>query len=289
MLKLEKSYYSFPISFLVVIIVHLIVLFFFKKDTHHQFTMTLPQKQRLHKIEFISPEDLDRLRKVGIKRANKPQIEQPDFKKNSQPTPQMPQAGSAPNYSPPSSNVQKTQPAQSPQMAKQVKVSNTENKNNEKMISVAESHEVLKHDALKSFSFNRNSVAAQKISNFEIRYERPEGVSEDELNSDEKAFYSFYKRSYASYISNLYATYEQVAVSRPQLHRDFENQHLLVARIDYDENGNIVMVKVLKSSDSDDIAYFFEETLKKLVLPNPPKIFVKKKKQFSIYYQVQIN
>ena len=104
-----------------------------------------------------------------------------------------------------------------------------------------------------------------------------------------KAFYSFYKRSYASYVSKLYATYEQMAVARPQLARDFDNQHLLVARIDYDENGNIITIKILKSSNSDDVHHFFEETLKKLVLPNPPKIFVKIKKEFSIYYQVQIN
>jgi hypothetical protein len=64
---------------------------------------------------------------------------------------------------------------------------------------------------------------------------------------------------------------------------------LLVGRIDYDENGNIITVKILKSSENDDVHQFFEETLKKLVLPNPPKIFLKRKKEFSIYYQVQVN
>jgi uncharacterized protein YuzE len=130
---------------------------------------------------------------------------------------------------------------------------------------------------------------ANRLSNFEIRYERPEGVSEDQLNSDEKAYYAFFKRSYASYLSKLYATYEKIKIDRPGLDRDLLDKHLLIGKIDYDENGNIVTVKILKSSQSDDIHYFFEETLKQLNLPNPPKSFVKSKKTFSTYYQIQIN
>jgi len=289
MVKLRRSSHSFLISFLVVLVFHLIILFFFKKDTRQQFTFTAPSpKHHLNKIDFISKDDLDRIKRVGINRGKK-NLEQPDFAKVARPiVPSIPAAPAVPttptSTNPPAAGQVWGRPATDV-------VGNTRPNHQitEKVIAPSNSHEVVKLDALKSFSFNKQGMAAQKISNFEIRYERPEGVSEDELNSDEKAFYSFYKRSYASYVSKLYATYEQIAVSRPKLHKDFEMKHLLVGRIDYDENGNIVTVKILKSSLSDDVHYFFEETLKKLVLPNPPKIFVKKKKEFSIYYQVQIN
>jgi hypothetical protein len=149
--------------------------------------------------------------------------------------------------------------------------------------------ETLKQEAYKNISSESSNPVAQKMSNFEIRYERPEGVSEDELNSDEKAYYAFFKRSYASYLSKLYATYDKVIVSRPGLERDFEDKHFLIGKIDYDEKGNIVTIKILKSSESDNVHYFFEETLKQLNLPNPPKSFIKSKKKFSTYYQIQIN
>jgi hypothetical protein len=268
----------------------LVVLLFFKKETLQNFTISEPHTKRIDNIDFISKEDLDRMKRVGILHGKK-SLDQPDFNKqvisNSLPN----QISSPPIDSKPPSQANSEQPhfqktnSDSGPSAR----SATYNRPIENVSSESSTHEFLKQDALKNLSVSRDNVAAQKISNFEIRYERPEGVSENELNSDEKAFYSFYKRSYSSYISKLYSTYEQVAISRPGINRDFEKKHLLVARVDYDQNGNIVTVKILKSSDSDDVHYFFEETLKKLNLPNPPKIFLKLKKEFSIYYQVQIN
>ena len=325
MVKLKNMPRSFLISFVVVLACHLIILVLVKKDTYQLFNIenTVSSKHNINKIDLISKEDLARLRHVGIEHGKR--RDQPDFKKVAAPSiPMAPMPPREMSQNPPASALEKKVKASKkisnkennkenikeqekdpekvepkfeiPMLAPstspddfQIPAKPQEKNKVKKVIAAEESHETLKQDALRSFSFNRNSIAAQKISNFEIRYERPEGVSEDELNSDEKAFYSFYKRSYASYVSKLYATYEQMAVARPQLARDFDNQHLLVARIDYDENGNIITIKILKSSNSDDVHHFFEETLKKLVLPNPPKIFVKIKKEFSIYYQVQIN
>jgi hypothetical protein len=274
----------------VVLVVHLIILFVFKKDTRHQITFSPPPpKHHLNKIDFISKEDLARIKHVGIEQGKK-NLEQPDFVQNSKPIifKPKPQTPSSSVTTPSAPSAPSSQQQNRP-IVNSSPITHTEKYGQEKVIAPTSSHEIVKQDAVRNLSFNKSGIAAQKISNFEIRYERPEGVSEDELNSDEKAFYSFYKRSYASYVSKLYATYDEIAISRPKIHRDFENKHLLVGRIDYDKNGNIIMVKILKSSESDDVHYFFEETLKKLVLPNPPKIFLKMKKEFSIYYQVQIN
>jgi hypothetical protein len=223
---------------------------------------------------------------VGIKNAKKNQFEHPDFLKQDKPFPlPRPISNSNKEVSPSVSGT----PSETSKLQNIKSVNYNSSSVHEKIIERTATHEILKQDVLKNLNINRSNVAAQKISNFEIRYERPEGVSEDELNSDEKAFYSFYKRSYVSYYNKLSATYEELAINRPRLTKDFENKHLLVGRVDYDQNGNIITIKILKSSESDDIHYFFEETLKKLVLPNPPKIFLKLKKEFSIYYQVQIN
>ncbi|MBC7428433.1 MAG: hypothetical protein H7336_07475 [Bacteriovorax sp.] len=148
--------------------------------------------------------------------------------------------------------------------------------------------EEIKTQASRNFTAPQNK-ATDRISNFEIRYERPEGVSEDELNSDEKAYYSFYVRSYQNYFSKIYANYEKIVIERPGLSAVFDKKHLLIGKIDYDQEGNIVTVRILKSDANDDLHYFFEETLKQLSQPNPPKVFTKNRKQFSIFYQLQIN
>ncbi len=291
MLKLSKKSPSFLISFLIVVVIHIIILFFVKKNTYQELLLSMPTKpiqKRANKIDFISKEDLERIKRVGIKQGNK-KLLQPDFLKTAQPS--LPLQSAPVKGAKNSPSKPQPQPTISNQPVDESSSTFTLKKMppEEKVIAPSNSHEVLKQDTMRNLSFNKNSIAAQKISNFEIRYERPEGVSEDELNSDEKAFYSFYKRSYASYVAKLFSTYDQIAVNHPGIHRAFENKHLLVGRIDYDENGNIITVKILKSSENDDVHQFFEETLKKLVLPNPPKIFLKRKKEFSIYYQVQVN
>ncbi|MBY0414351.1 MAG: hypothetical protein K2Q18_09305, partial [Bdellovibrionales bacterium] len=94
---------------------------------------------------------------------------------------------------------------------------------------------------------------------------------------------------YQNYFSKIYSTYEKVVIEKPGLAKVFDKKHLLIGKIDYDEFGNIVTVKILKSSEDDSLSYFFEETLKQLNQLNPPKVFTKNRKQFSIYYQLQIN
>jgi len=128
-----------------------------------------------------------------------------------------------------------------------------------------------------------------RLSQLEIRVERPDGVSHDELNSDEKAFFAFYKRSYLNYINKIFSNYEDYRRSHPNLEQKMTDEHLLIAKIDYDQNGNIEIIKILKSSESDDVHQFFENSLKQLSLPNPPKVFIKNGKSFSVYYQLRIN
>lgn len=312
MIKNKGFKLSFSISFSFALLFHLVVLFFVKKNPT-DFSSPLTPKQfnrplKIDHIELMKREEVEKIKRVGIKNGLKKDYLQPDMLKIPKaappaptlslgnlaprlPAPQMPPLNNNQKQAAPPQNIRREQndslPA--PSLSQDGTGNIYFNPKKEKSIRRDREQDNLKQEAFNNITTSSSNPVAQKISNFEIRYERPEGVSEDELNSDEKAYYSFFKRSYASYLSKLYATYDRVAVERPGIEKDFANKHVLLGRIDYDEKGNIVLVKILKSSESDNIHYFFEETLKQLNLPNPPKSFIKSKKQFSTYYQIQIN
>ncbi|MFA6238275.1 MAG: hypothetical protein WC635_13160 [Bacteriovorax sp.] len=312
MIKNKGPSLSFSISFTFALLFHLVVLLLVKKNptdypagaSNHSIPL------RIDQIKFIKPEEVEQFRRVGIKNGMKKDYLQPDMLKLPQAAPPQNPVLSLGNLGP-SNPVSKMAPKNSANNENKRPIRKVQpdqdltetivrpvqdgagniyfNPKKEKSIRRDRDQDNLKQEAYNNNTASASNPVAQKMSNFEIRYERPEGVSEDELNSDEKAYYSFFKRSYASYLSKLYATYDRVSVERPGIEKDFSNKHILLGRIDYDEKGNIITVKILKSSESDNVHYFFEETLKQLNLPNPPKSFIKSKKMFSTYYQIQIN
>ena len=312
---------KFKYALIAAIILHAAILAFVKYDLHNSEFLTnlsnntknMTRPIKLDDIEIIKPSDVEKYRKVGIKNGKK-DLQRPDLavKRPTPPpphvTPKQGQKGSAGNLSlenlAPDLPKPKIPPADSAPKPKAPENQFTKdflnaapssesghfyfNPKQQKVIQKAREQEILKEEAVKGVSIPMNK-ATQNVSNFEIRYERPEGVSEDELNSDEKAYYSFYVRSYQNYYSKIYSTYEKTVVARPGLASVFDGKHLLIGKIDYDEKGNIITVRILKSSTNDDLHYFFEETLKQLNQPNPPRVFTKNRKQFSIFYQLQIN
>lgn len=319
MIRNKEFKFSFPISFITAILFHLVVLFFVKNhklgpSNNDLKSLSKSHPIKLEDIKLIRPDEVSRLKRVGIKGGEKKDYLRPDIVERPRPvrlkSPGLSLGSLAPLLPPPNSKAKSDESDTSKNLVKKdtllqkqinsLKATNLNssdssashfyfNPKKEKKIAQNSEQNNLKQEAYKNISVDSANPVAQKISNFEIRYERPEGVSEDELNSDEKAYYAFFKRSYASYLSKLYASYDKIILTRPGLERDFEEKHLLIGKIDYDEKGNIVTIKILKSSDSDNVHYFFEETLKQLNLPNPPKSFIKAKKQFSTYYQIQIN
>ncbi len=318
MIKNKASFSVYSLPLLLAIIIHLVILFFIKKSPLDFSSLIINQSSgskplRINHIELIRHEDIEQLKRVGVKNGAKKDYLMPDMLQVPKPSLQLPPLslgklganlpllpqpkktnGSISNELSKSTSklIQKSNVSENnihATMAKEDHAHFYFNPKKEKQIAPSEVQDSLKQEAYKNVVTSATNPVAQKMSNFEIRYERPEGVSEDELNSDEKAYYSFFKRSYASYLSKLYATYEKMSVERPGLEKDFLNKHLLIGKIDYDDKGNIITVKILKSSESDNVHAFFEETLKQLNLPNPPKSFIKSKKQFSTYYQIQIN
>lgn len=128
-------------------------------------------------------------------------------------------------------------------------------------------------------------------TDFNIGISPPEGVSIDQLNSTEKMYYSFQKRIFESYVSSFLTSYQRMLVQRPLLKRDLGGSlHQMTGRIIFDAQGNIVSVKIIKSSLSDEVHLLFEQTLLNIrSMPNPPKTLLSKDGEFSIYYQLMIN
>jgi len=130
-----------------------------------------------------------------------------------------------------------------------------------------------------------------KTTGFNLHFEPPEGIPEDELNSVEKIFYSFQKRTFIGYVNSFMSSYQDTLNRHPQVQNALRSErHLLTGRVTFDKEGNIVRIKILRSSQNDDVHRLFEDTLRNIrSLPNPPKAIIEDKDQFNIYYQLKIN
>jgi len=130
-----------------------------------------------------------------------------------------------------------------------------------------------------------------KNTGFNLHFEPPEGIPEDELNSVEKIFYGFQKRTFIGYVNSFMSSYNEAINSYPQIKNTLRSEHhLLTGRITFDKEGNIVRIKILRSSENDEVHKLFEKTLLNIrSLPNPPKAIIKDKDEFDIYYQLKIN
>ena len=138
------------------------------------------------------------------------------------------------------------------------------------------------------------SMPNQKLINaadFHIKFEPPKGVSEDELNSVEKIFYSFYQRSYKNYLSSFIQSYNTLMQDRPYLKEKISSKsHGLSGKVIFDREGNIVSIKIIQWSDDDNIQALFEQTLKNMnPLYNPPKELIQENGEFALYYRLLVN
>jgi len=148
----------------------------------------------------------------------------------------------------------------------------------------------LKDSIVRSILLPETTKQTLNHADFNLAFSPPEGVPKDELNSFEKMFFSFQKRTYLSYLSSFIKTYNQLLISKPNLQKELTgNTHRLTGRIIFDNQGNIISIKITKWSQSDEIQQLFEDTLKEIrSVPNPPKAIVQNG-QFYIYYQLNIN
>lgn len=149
----------------------------------------------------------------------------------------------------------------------------------------------LQGDVLQKLAASPNAGSAISGKGFNIQFDPPEGITEDELNSVEKIFYSFQKRTFETYVNSFVKTYHDVIRSSPILKSHLNNErHRLNGRVTFDSDGNILAVKIMRSSQSDAVHKLFEKTLDQMrAIPNPPKDLIQKDGTFSIYFSLYIN
>ncbi len=149
--------------------------------------------------------------------------------------------------------------------------------------------QTMKQAFMNRLQSNEGIFQAMEKSDLNIKFAPPDGVPEDELNSLEKKFFSFQKRTYTSYINNFINQYNQLSLAKPNLKNNLLGyHHHLSARATFDKNGDIVSIKVLRWSNFDDVQELFEKTIEAIhSLPNPPHEMLDKNDEFSIYFTVQ--
>lgn len=252
-----------------------------------------PKSPPIIKIRSIDQSEMKKYRQVGVKNGKKDfslKVEQktPVTKKVPITRPSLQELGQVSK-----SNTQSQGPSNTVKELGQVELGK-KNVSDIKTKSAIENriHQArMQRDMLSNLAPNSPEAHLVNKNSFNIHFEPPEGVSEDELNSSEKIFYSFQKRTFTSYVNSFLKTYNEVLLKKPFINNVLNNEeHLLTGKITFDYEGNITKIRIFRSSTNDDLHALFEETLKEIrSLPNPPKDLVKNKKTFDIYYQLNIN
>ena len=87
----------------------------------------------------------------------------------------------------------------------------------------------LQGEVLQQLAASPNAGNAISGKGFNIQFDPPEGITEDELNSVEKIFYSFQKRTFETYVNSFVKTYYDVLRSSPSLknHLNTERHRLM--------------------------------------------------------------
>ena len=81
-------------------------------------------------------------------------------------------------------------------------------------------------------------------------------------------------------------------LSRPQIRKMLRNseKQVMAGKMVFDEKGNILKIKIIRSSPQDDFQSLFEESLRNIhKIPNPPQGLLSNEKELTLYYQLIIN
>lgn len=125
-----------------------------------------------------------------------------------------------------------------------------------------------------------------------LQFIPPKGIDLDDLNEYEKMFYSFFKRVALQYVTSLHTVALSLTSDKPYLENKIRSHPpaLLSAMIRYDKDGNAEVIKILKSSNDDDIHKLFEETLKRMSkIQNITKELIDEDGKYTAFYQLSIN
>lgn len=133
--------------------------------------------------------------------------------------------------------------------------------------------------ALDNLKVNKNVVitSQEKSSDFVLntstQFESKKGTAIDELNTNELVYYAFKMRTAKQYKNAVLKNINELKTKSPTLFLKLKNSiHKMRGKITYDSEGNVVEIKILKWSDSNEVQDFFVNALKDIrAIPNPPQ------------------
>jgi hypothetical protein len=123
-----------------------------------------------------------------------------------------------------------------------------------------------------------------------VLVEPPEGVDESQLNKSELKYYAFHKRMMERYISALIVQARKYENKYPIRMLMPEGIHTMTGRATFDQDGNIKQMKMIRWTEADKLQAMFEDVMKMMdTIPNPPKDFIEKSGDFTVFYSLIIN
>lgn len=292
------------LAFLASAAAHLIVgllIIFFLGDMPEKTQIISFEEQRFE-LENLSEQQIQKIRQAGVRGGTGEGF--------SAPIPQQQKEAEGPQDKPaPATNRQvdfgDLSPGQTtPDVKKQTLTQKSANLNsagvekktdlslrlNDQQSRLNRQQEVIQGDVLRELRSSTQAAEVLRSTGFNLQFDPPEGIEESELNTVEKIFYSFQRRTYTSYVTTFISNYHSMSFQRSKLKRILEREtHDLTGRVVFNEDGDVISIRILKGSPSEDVQDLFEKTLKDLKLPNPPRDLLRQDKQFVIYYRLKIN
>ncbi|MFZ8932348.1 MAG: hypothetical protein ACO20H_04290 [Bacteriovoracaceae bacterium] len=261
-------------SFICAFIGHLLVFALIPQSPKGE--KIAPQTRTVFKVKTYDQEAIKKYRTVGVKGGAK------EFSSPLRPTKALSASDLRPHKLVRVKKVTKKQKLISAQLfkGKHLKLSNED----------AITQGLEKNKILKKMALPPAMAKSLGRSNLNIKFQPPEGVNEDELNSSEKKFFSFTKRSYETYVVSIIKSLNEIVKDRPHL-KNLKNigRHHLTGRIIFDKDGYPISLKFIQPSRDDNIQILFENALRGIdVLHNPPKELLDKEQRLTVYYQLSV-
>lgn len=291
------------LSFVVSVAAHLLFMFtllFSFKNTAP--TIEIPFAEQRFEIEKLTTEQVQRIRSVGKKGGTGQGFAVPMAEKSgsspstkqdistARPEPKVSFEDLSPGQSSPRvkpSELTKTTPPANQATQDRSDISL---RLNDQQSRLARQQQVIQGDVLKELRSSAQAAEVLRSTGFNLQFDPPDGIEESELNTVEKIFYSFQRRTYTSYVTTFISNYHQMTFQRSRLKSILEREsHDLTGRVIFNSDGDVISIRIIKGSPSDEVEDLFEKTLKDLKLPNPPRDLLRDDGQFIIYYRLKIN
>ncbi len=145
--------------------------------------------------------------------------------------------------------------------------------------------------ALDKMGISIDTIQNLQALNFDVQFIAPKDLlQQDEHNSPDKKFYSFFWRSYLTYVSRIISTYQTMQLTKPVIKRIIMmEKHELRAKVVFDKKGDIIFLQMIELSPNKYVQELFEQSLEKIQIPNPPSELLGRDETFTFHYVLKIN